>query len=190
MRISSRSSLNPSATEAIQNCRNLSFNFCSSSSDFVPPWLEGRNEGSVAGGGDGDTVILRVVMGAAAFSSCLPRAVIGLLPSSSELESEDESDDSDEEDSSADTCLAIGGGLTTVGVSSSELESELEEDSLEDAALLLRFLFRFLCVGGFVAAGGIGDIARMRSFGRKAMLERQEALCKILHHVRFLFWNS
>jgi hypothetical protein len=36
-----------------------------------------------------------------------------------------------------------------LGAASSVLESE---DELVDAALLFRFLFLFLCVGGFVAA--------------------------------------
>lgn len=42
-----------------------------------------------------------------------------------------------------------------VGISSSLESDDDSEDELEEAARLLRFLFLFLCAGGFVAAGGI-----------------------------------
>jgi hypothetical protein len=55
------------------------------------------------------------------------------------------------------TIFVVGSAIfvVVVGVSSS-LESEEEsDDELEETARLLRFLILFLCVGGFVAAGGI-----------------------------------
>ena len=54
--------------------------------------------------------------------------------------------------------------VVVLGASSSEEDDEEESDEDEvDAALLLRFLFLFLCVGGgFVTAGGI--LREMESF--------------------------
>lgn len=58
LRICSRSSRKPSATEVIQNFLNLSFNLLSSSAAFGS--LEfGRNDGIGAGGGVGDNDFLR-----------------------------------------------------------------------------------------------------------------------------------
>ena len=55
--------------------------------------------------------------------------------------------------------MTTGTGTTLVvvlGASSSvEQDEEGSDEDEVDAALLLRFLFLFLCVGGFVTAGGI-----------------------------------
>jgi len=127
----------------------------------VPP-LGGIKEGIVAGGGDGDGENCR----GALFSCCLPRDELTFTasPSSSdELDSDDsEDDDDDGEDECSGRVFVVGSVIfvVVVGVSSS-LESEDEsDDELEETALLLRFLILFLCVAGFVAAGGILAISK------------------------------
>jgi hypothetical protein len=47
--------------------------------------------------------------------------------------------------------------IVVLGASSSVVDDDEDDHELVDAALLLRFLFLFLCEGGFVAAGGISD---------------------------------
>ena len=126
------------------------------------PLLGGRKEGIAAGGGEGDGENRL----SALFSCCLPRDELTFAASSSpsssdELES-DESDDededeSDEEDEGLGRLFAVGSAIFVVVVGvSSLLESDDEsDDELEETACLLRFLFLFLCVRGFIAAGGI-----------------------------------
>ena len=89
------------------------------------------------------------------FSSCLPRATIGFFTSSESSES-DESEDEDDSDSVAGCGVVTGTTLRTTGGASSSLEpsDEDEDDSLDEASLLLRFLFRFRWAGGLVAAAG------------------------------------
>jgi len=101
LRISSRSSSNPSATEDIQNCLNLSFNCCSCIAGGSVSFLDGKKEGSVAGGGDGDGEYFRIGFGA--LLSCLPRGESTFTASCSssspdELESEDSDEDEDDGD--------------------------------------------------------------------------------------------
>ena len=119
------------------------------------PLLGGRKEGIAAGGGEGDGENCRSAL-------CLPRDELTFAASSSpssadELDS-DESDDEDEDEEDEEgeglgRLFVVGSAIfaVVVGVSSS-LESD---DELEETACLLRFLFLFLCVGAFVAAGGI-----------------------------------
>lgn len=114
-----------------------------------------------------------------AFSSCLPRATIGFLTSSSDSDSE-ESEDEDDSDSVAGCGVVTGTTLRTVGSASSSLESDDddEEDPLDEAALLLRFLFRFRWTGGLVAAaGGIFERAEVQDSTNLEMGQ------KIFHHM-------
>jgi hypothetical protein len=126
------------------------------------PLLGGRKEGIAAGGGEGDGENRR----GALFSCCLPRDELTFAASSSssssdELESdesdEEDEDEEDEEDEGLGRLFVAGSAIFVVVVCvSSSLESNDEsDDELEETACLLRFLFLFLCVRGFVAAGGI-----------------------------------
>ena len=99
LRISSRSSLNASATDAIQNLLKRSFKTCSScfccSVDVFPVGKGGIE----VGGGVGERGRRASVSGATFGES-------SLVGSASEAGSESESDDDDEEeDSSADSCI-------------------------------------------------------------------------------------
>ena len=125
--------------------------------------MGGRKEGIVAGGGEGEGENRR----GALFSCCLPRneltfAASSCPSSSDELESDesddDEEDDDDDDDERGLTRLFVVGSaifVVVVGVSSSLESDDESDDELEETARLLRFLCLFLCVGGFVAAGGI-----------------------------------
>ena len=143
------------------------------------PLFGGRKEGIVAGGGDGEGENCR----GALFSCCLPRDELTFAASSSpsssdELESEESDDDDEDEDDEdgEDECpgsvFVVGSAIFVVvfGVSSL-LESEDEsDDELEETARLLRFLFLFLCVEGFVAAGDIfceGEKKHLTFWGRR-----------------------
>jgi len=97
-RISSRSSLNPSATDAIQNFRNLAFINCSLDSISIgsPAFIKA---GSSTGGGEGEGDVRRTGLLVAAIGCCAPRVgAAGLAGSGSDSESEDESDEDSEED--------------------------------------------------------------------------------------------
>jgi len=124
------------------------------------PLLGGRKEGIVAGGGEGEGENRR----GALFSCCLPRDELTLAASScpsspDELESDESDDDEEDEEDERDltTLFVVGSAIFVVVVGDpSSLESDDEsDDELEETARLLRFLCLFLCVGGFVAAGGI-----------------------------------
>ena len=95
-RISSKSSLNASATEAIQNFLNRSFNNCSCS---CPPDGD-RNDGVSEGGGVGDGVRRAGFRGVEEVAT-VGDGALGGSTSESLSESESESEDDDEaEDSS------------------------------------------------------------------------------------------
>jgi hypothetical protein len=118
------------------------------------PLLGGKKEGMVAGGGEGDGENRR----GALFSCCRPRDELTFASSCPSSSDELESDDEDEEDEDKED--EDDEGLTrpfvvVVGVSSSLESDDESDDELEETARLLRFLCLFLCVGGFVAAGGI-----------------------------------
>lgn len=164
LRISSKSSLNPSATEASQNFLNFSFIACSFFSRSGP--LGGRNEGSSVGGGEGDGEYFRgAFCGSAVVATGLPRS-IGFVSSPSESEEEDGDeedfdDDDSESDSEADEAFLAAMGMVVlvnamVVVSSSDSEDDEDnDDELEEAALRFRFLLRRLGAGFAAAAGGI-----------------------------------
>jgi hypothetical protein len=154
LRISSRSSLKPSATDAIQNFLNLSFNICSFCASFSTEPLEGMNDGivTVGGGGDGDRCLDKVFVWLGTPVCCAAKGWNDCWTKESELESESDSEDEDEdgEDSFSVVCAPSGLRLG-VGTSSSE-DEESEEDDDDEAARLFRFLFRFLA-GALVDAG-------------------------------------
>ena len=164
MRISSRSSRKPSATEAIQNCLNLSLSSCSFIFDASGPPFDGKKEGRSVGGGEGDGESCLV-----GFCSPFPvgRARDGwatFTTSSSDEDEELESEDSDSEEEDAcasGTIFAIGILRFMAPCSLSLLEpeeSDESEEELDEAALRLRFLFLFLWAGGLEIPGGIGMV--------------------------------
>ena len=163
MRISSRSSRNPSATEAIQNCLNLSLSSCSFIFDASGSPFDGKKEGRSVGGGEGDGES-RLVGFCSPFPVGRPRDGWATFTTSSsdedeELESEDS--DSEEEDACASGTIFTIGILRSMAPCSLSLlepeESESEEE-LDEAALRLRFLFLFLWAGGLTIPGGIGMV--------------------------------
>jgi len=107
-RSSSKSSLNSSAMEAIQNWRNLSFSFFSFSSASAAPSLGGRKEGRGAGGGEGDLDARCLVCcgccgGAGVFGVVLgPATTVRPFPSPAEESESDSEDDDDAEDDEAE----------------------------------------------------------------------------------------
>jgi hypothetical protein len=139
--------LKPSAIEAIQNFRNLSFNtfsFCAASfpAEFVKL---GMNDGMVAGGGDGDgespvggTALVAV------FATIGGASVVG-IGADSDSDSEEEEEVSSESD---DSWVGTGTGamgrfiLTGLGFEDEESESE-DDDSEEDTGRLFRLRLRF-----------------------------------------------
>jgi hypothetical protein len=137
LRICSKSSLNPSATEAIQNFLNFSLNICSFFEASFVELFCGMNGGIIAGGGDGDM-------------DCFPRRAF-LSGSGLDPKLEEESDDS--EDSSS-----CGGGGFIFSLSEDDEDVESEDED-EDAARLFRFLLRFLAAAGF---GPLEAIAHSR----------------------------
>ena len=156
LRISSRSSLKPSAIDAIQNLRNFSLRACSLSGVFG-----GMNGGiSTAGCGEGES---RCKGGSARPDLDDGRG----KPTPSTPRSESSCDSSDEDDTSSplssvsvppgaagfSSCLTVTG---LFGVDASDVDDEEEsssEDDESDTILLFRFLFLFLA--GFSSAGPI-----------------------------------
>ena len=81
-------------------------------------------------------------------------------------ESDDEDEDEEDEEGKGLTRLfVVGSAIFVVVVSvSSSLESDDEsDDELEETSRLLRFLCLFLCIGSFVAAGGIFSLWSLES---------------------------
>ena len=92
--------MNPSATDDIQNCLNLSFSCCSCIAGGAVSFFSGRKEGNAAEGGDGDGENVRIDFGA--FFSCLPRDESTFTVSSSSSPDEVESDEDDEDEADED----------------------------------------------------------------------------------------
>ena len=158
LRISSRSSLKPSAIDAIQNLRNFSFRACSLSGAF------GAMKGGIStlGGGEGESRCTRRGSGCPG---------LGLLdgadmstPSSSEFESSCDSSDEEAVSSSLSSVSSLSGGFDCrtvtvtvfLGVDASDEDDEEEsssEDDESETTLLFRFLFLFLA--GFGCPGPI-----------------------------------
>jgi hypothetical protein len=119
------------------------------------PLLGGGKEGIVAGGGEGDGENRR----GALFSCCRPRDELTFAssscPSSSDELESDESDDEDEDEEDEEDEGLTRLFVVVVGVSSSLESDDESDDELEETARLLRFLCLFLCIGGFIAAGGM-----------------------------------
>lgn len=162
-RICSKSSLNPSATEVIQNFLNLSFKTCSFSAAFGAP-EPGKKEGIGAGGGVGDgdlRLSTRVGMIVALVEAACPAGGFG---GTSESESSD-SEEEDDEDADSNGCRVGADFLEeTVFVmvifASSPEEEESEEspdDEDDEATRRLRFLLRFRD-GAAGLAGGMVTI--------------------------------
>lgn len=162
LRISSKSSLNSSATDAIQNLRKRSF--ISASTFSRSAGSLGRKEGgSVGRGGEGDRS-LRVFFSAA--TSVSDSASSSLLEFESESDESESEEEEEEEDSAAGGLVDASGSTEAVleiifGFAGEEMgaasdsESELDELELEDSdtALLLRLRTRFrgAAVGGAMA---------------------------------------
>lgn len=159
LRISSKSSLNPSATDVNQNFLNFAFIACSFFALSSASAL-GKNEGISVGGGDGEGENLRVGFfnGSDAIGFVLRCEGLASSSSEDEEEDEDEEDKSESEESSSGGETAflagIGEGFGSV-VSSLESESDDDEDESEDAALRFLFLTRFLGAGLATPAGGM-----------------------------------
>ena len=150
-RISSRSSLKASATDAIQNFLNLSFKICSFCASLSVEPVEGMKDGIVTtgGGGDGDRRFDADCVFCASSAMVVCCAVKGLDDGRvEELELESESDSEDEDDDSEDSFEAPDfaiNGLIDFGSSSADEDEESEDtDDDEEAARLFLFLLRFL----------------------------------------------
>lgn len=150
-RISSKSSLNASATEAIQNLRNFSlssFSCCFAAS--ASTW-EGKNGGIAAVGGVGDWE--RGFRLAGSFVSTFSTAIWELVEEDAESEEDDE--DSEERDSeseeselsSAGTALVMEGVGVVIFCCCSSAEDS-EDESSDDEETLRRFRFRMRFRGG------------------------------------------
>ena len=100
LRISSRSSLNASATDAIQNFLNRSFRTCSSCCPDPATPFRGKNGGIGAGGGVGDSDRRAACLRAASEAACGESCLVGSAAESLS-ESESESDEEGEEEDGA-----------------------------------------------------------------------------------------
>lgn len=158
-RISSKSSLNPSATDVNQNFLNralISCSFFSLSSELAA----GRNEGISVGGGDGDGENLRVDFfnGSEAVGLVLRCEGLASSSSSDDDEEEDEEDESECEESGSDGVGAFLAASFGGVVSSSESDEDEDEEESEDAALRFLFLTLFLGAGFAATAGGMAKV--------------------------------
>jgi hypothetical protein len=162
-RISSRSSLKPSATDVIQNFLNFSFKICSccASSSTEPP--EGMNDGIVAAGrgGDGDRCLDNVFFWLGTPVCCAAKGWNDCWTEESELESESDSEDEDEDEEDSFAVFCAPSDLFGVGASSSEEDEESESEEDDEAARLFRFLIRFLA-GALVDAGPMLVVVAVR----------------------------
>lgn len=152
-RISSRSSLKPSATDAIQNFRNLSFNICSFRASPSTEPAEGMNDGMVVagGGGDGDRRFDADWVWSEMKLCC---AAKGFDVEESELVSESDSEDEDEDTEGSAGFLAASDWLGLWLSSEDEEEDpDNDDDEEEKEALLFLFLLRFLV--GALAGGAM-----------------------------------
>lgn len=144
----SKSSLNPSVTDVIQNFLNLSLNACSLFATFPAEAVEGIKDGiAVRGGGECERCLDEVLKCSARAGRDDLRVAWGrYVGFTEESELESESDSADEDSDLGSSSIGVLAGLLAGETSSPDEDDESDEEDSETARLFL-FLLRFLATG-------------------------------------------